>query len=190
MKTRVIQTLKEFSDESILLRPNSMFKAIEKELEIKPEHIQHTSKIILETILHNYAAFDISTIDRFTHKVIRTFAFDLKIPVNFEVELDTESLLAEAVDNLISKAGTDKALTKILVDFAIEKADDDKSWDVSYDLNKISKLLVNENDIPYLEPLEGKTLKDFKSLKTLLKTKLTTNEKSIIKKGAYSPFLL
>ena len=32
---------------------------------------------------------------------------------------------------LIAKAGTDKRLTHILIDFAIEKADDDKSWDVS-----------------------------------------------------------
>jgi hypothetical protein len=26
------------------------------------------------SIIHNYAAFDISTIDKFTHKVIRAFA--------------------------------------------------------------------------------------------------------------------
>ena len=47
--------------------------------------------------------------------------------MNFEVELDTETLLNKAVDNLIDKAGSDKDLTKALIDFAIEKADDDKS---------------------------------------------------------------
>ena len=94
--------------------------------------------------MHNYAAFDISTIDGFNHKLIRTFAHDLKLPVNFEVELDTDSLLNEAVDSLIAKAGTDKELTKILVDFAIEKADDDKSWDVSRDFNSIAKLLIKK----------------------------------------------
>ena len=41
--------------------------------------------------MHNYAAFDISTIDGFTHKLIRTFAHDLKLPLNFEVELDQNS---------------------------------------------------------------------------------------------------
>jgi len=45
----------------------------------------------------------------------------LKLPVNFEVELDQERLLNEAVDSLIAKAGSDKALTNVLIDFAIEK---------------------------------------------------------------------
>jgi ATP-dependent exoDNAse (exonuclease V) beta subunit len=40
-------------------------------------------------IIHNYAAFDISTIDKFTHKVIRAFAHDLNLPMTFEVTLDT-----------------------------------------------------------------------------------------------------
>ena len=183
MKTRIIETLKQFSDDSILNNTNSMFTAITNELEATPESVHSNSKIILNSILHNYAAFDISTIDRFTHKVIRTFAFDLKIPVNFEVELDTESLLFEAVDSLIAKAGTDKELTKVLVDFAIEKADDDKSWDISYDFNKIAKLLVNENDIPFLELLKEKTLADFKQLKKTLILKMNESEKDIVEKA-------
>jgi len=183
MKSRIIETLTQFSDKAILTNPNSIFTAIVNELNAEPKDIHNASKKILNRILHNYASFDISTIDRFTHKVIRTFAFDLKIPVNFEVELDTESLLSEAVDNLIAKAGTDKQLTNLLVDFAIEKADDDKSWDISFDFNKVAKLLVNENNIPYLELLKDKTLEDFKSLKTLLKSKLASNEKVIIKKA-------
>ncbi len=186
MKTRIIETLKQFSDEAILTEPNSIFISIVNELEANPKNIHIASKNILQNILHNYAAFDISTIDRFTHKVIRTFAFDLKIPLNFEVELDTDSLLTEAVDSLISKAGTDKALTKVLVDFAIEKADDDKSWDISYDFNKISKLLVNENDAPFLEFFKNKTLKDFKQLKLILNSKMAICGKTIVEKAQVS----
>jgi ATP-dependent exoDNAse (exonuclease V) beta subunit len=60
---------------------------------------------IIKHIIHNYAAFDISTIDKFTHKVIRAFAHDLKLPMTFEVTLDTENLLIEAVDAIIAQAG-------------------------------------------------------------------------------------
>jgi ATP-dependent exoDNAse (exonuclease V) beta subunit len=79
---------------------------------------------------NNYAAFDISTIDKFTHKVIRAFAHDLNLPMTFEVTLDTENLLIEA-DAIIAQAGEDETLTKLLIDFTMEKTDDDKSWDIS-----------------------------------------------------------
>src|SRR5690606_10705293 len=176
----IIVTLIQFSEETILTNPNSMFTSICKELHMQPVELHKKSGKILHTILHNYAAFDISTIDGFTHKLIRTFAFDLKLPLNFEVELEQDALLNEAVDSLIAKAGMDKAITKVLVDFAIEKADDDKSWDVSYDLNKIAKLLVNENDIPFIETIKDKTLEDFNRLKTTLREKIKVAENTIL----------
>lgn len=183
MKERIIDMLKTFSEAAILKTSNSMFNDICEELEIEPKNLHEKSKKLLNTIIHNYAAFDISTIDGFTHKLIRTFAHDLKLPLNFEVELDQDALLNEAVDSLISKAGTDDALTKILVDFAIEKADDDKSWDVSFDFNKIAKLLVNENDMPFIETLKHKTLNDFKELKSHLKKEILTFETIIVEEA-------
>jgi len=180
MKERIIETLKLFSSEEILKTSNSMFYAICDELSLKPETLHKKSKTILTAIIYNYSAFNISTIDGFTHKLIQTFAHDLKVPLNFEVELDTDSLLSEAVDSLIDKTGTDKALTKTLVDFAIEKADDDKSWDVSFDFNKIAKLLVNENDLIFIESLKDKSLDDFKEFKKNLKEQIKELEVTVI----------
>ena len=179
MKERIIDTLKAFSDKSIFKMSNSMFEAIAIDLNIEPKVLHERSKLLLHTIVHNYAAFDISTIDKFNHKLIRTFAHDLKLPVNFEVELDTKSMLAKAVDKLIDKAGSDKELTKVLVDFAIEKTDDDKSWDISYDFNTIAALLINENEIPYIDKLKDKTLNDFKTLKTNLKKQFKANSDQV-----------
>jgi hypothetical protein len=53
--------------------------------------------------------------------VIRAFAHDLKLPMTFEVTLDTENLLIEAVDAIIAQAGEDETLTKLLIDFTMEK---------------------------------------------------------------------
>ena len=180
MKSRIIETLKLFSDNAILQKPNSMFEAICEELPTTSITLHEKSGRILKEIIYNYAAFDISTIDGFTHKVIRTFAYDLKLPLNFEVELDTQRLLKEVVDSLINKAGTNKELTTTLVDFAIEKIDDDKSWDIAFDLNKIAKLLLSENDLPYIQTLKNKSLNDFKVLKTQLQNELKTTEKTLI----------
>ncbi|WP_435135993.1 UvrD-helicase domain-containing protein [Formosa sp. A9] len=183
MKERIIKTLKAFADPTILKEEHTMFNLLCAELNMQPEALHSKSQTLLNTIVHNYAAFEISTIDGFTHRIIRTFAHDLKLPLNFEVELDTDALLTEAVDRLIAKAGTDQTLTDVLVQFALEKADDDKSWDIALDLNKIAKLLVNENDIIYLDTLKDKNLDDFKALKTHLKSEIQSTKKTIISKA-------
>src|SRR5690606_14071199 len=57
-----------------------------------------------------------------------------------------------------------------------EKADDDKSWDVSYDFNKISKLLLSEDDLFFINTLKNKSLEDFKALKNQLRNDILATE--------------
>ena len=92
--------------------------------------------------------------------------------------MDATLLLNEAVDLLISKIGTDKELTNVLIDFSLDKADDDKSWDISRELNEFSKILLNEDDTKHFRKLADKKLADF----THLKTKLFTYQKEIKKR--------
>ena len=93
MKERIIDTLKQFSNSAILNEPNNMFIDICDELQMQPNTLHEKSKTLLNNLIHNYAAFDISTIDGFTHRIIRTFAYDLKLAINFEVELDQDALV-------------------------------------------------------------------------------------------------
>jgi ATP-dependent exoDNAse (exonuclease V) beta subunit len=168
MKTRIVDALMKFAAPSILSQSDPLFEQVVSELGTSQKEIHLKSKQLLSKILHNYAAFDISTIDKFTQKLIRTFAFDLKLPMNFEVELDTDFLLQKAVSRLLSKTGKNKALTKVLVEFAIEKADDDKSWNIALDLAKTAKLLIRESDVPFLKALSQRSLQDFVTLKTTI----------------------
>ena len=183
MKSRVIATITAFTKEKIPENYQNIFAETQRKTGLSEDEIQQKSSQILKSLLHNYAAFEISTIDGFTHRILRTFAKDLGIPVNFEVELDTESILHEAVDRLVSKAGEDKQLTKILVNFALSKADDDKSWDVSRDLYEIAKLLVNENNLEALSLLRDKKLEDFTTFAEELKTEQKKTNESIKKIG-------
>lgn len=169
MKSRIIDNLFAFSCNSCPEKHLSMLQGISEELELNPQEIQLKSQTILKNILHNYAAFEVSTIDGFTHRLLRTFAKDLELPLNFEVVLDTEEVLQEAVDRLISKAGEDKKLTKVLINFVLSKTDEDKSWDISRDLFEIAKLLTNENNRGYLKLVKNKTLEDFERLSAKIK---------------------
>jgi ATP-dependent exoDNAse (exonuclease V) beta subunit len=168
MKSRIVDTLSDLASDSPSEKAITVANAIALETDLSLDRIFQKSKIILRTIIHNYAAFDISTIDKFTHRVIRTFAHDLNLPSTFEVSLETQNLLNEAVDAIVAEAGNDEVLTKLLVDFTIEKADDDKSWDVTRDILEISKLLTNENNRTEIEHYKEKELEEFVALKKKL----------------------
>ncbi|HSP12464.1 MAG TPA: hypothetical protein VLO29_08040, partial [Salegentibacter sp.] len=134
-------------------------------------------------IIHNYAAFEISTIDGFTQRILRSFAKDLGLSVNFEISRNTDQNLLEAVEALIAQAGTDKTLTKILTEFALSKTDEEKSWDITKDLFEISRLLTNENNQLPLSKLKGKSLTDFEKFSKKIKAEKEST-KDLIKSSA------
>ena len=169
MKSRVVDSLSEFTKDSPSDKALNLMKDICNETNLSLVTIKEKAKSIIKHLIHNYAAFDISTIDKFTHKVIRTFAHDLNLPITFEVSIDTESLLTEAVDALIAQAGHDEALTKLLIDFTMEKTDDDKSWDISGDIMATGKLALNENNREELKHFDQKSIADFAKIKKQLK---------------------
>ena len=169
MKSRVVDSLSEFTKDIPSDKALNLMKDISFETDLSLATIKEKAKSIIKHLIHNYAAFDISTIDKFTHKVIRTFAHDLNLPITFEVSIDTESLLTEAVDALIAQAGHDEALTKLLIDFTMEKTDDDKSWDISGDIMATGKLALNENNREELKHFDQKSIADFTKIKKQLK---------------------
>src|SRR5690554_7693918 len=136
MKQRIVDTLVNFSEENSVSDPAVMMQMISNETGLELIQIQTRSQKILRNLLHNYSAFSVETIDKFNHRLIRTFARDLKLVQNFEVSLEVDLLLQEAVDSLLSKIGQNKRVTDIILDFALQKTDDDKSWDVSSDIAK------------------------------------------------------
>ncbi len=168
MKERVINNLRAFAKADILLHKTEMFQQLEEELSITDTILLQRAEKVLQNILHNYSAFNITTIDSFTHRLIRSFAFDLGLSLNFDVEMDAKSLLNEAVEALIAKIGEDKELTNVLIDFSLQKANEDKSWDITRELNEIAQILLNENDNVHIQQLQERPIQDFIDLKTKL----------------------
>lgn len=177
MKTRIVESLFDFSKDNPTEKSMQLMADVGKEIQLNSFQIKTKAQAIIKNIIHNYAAFDISTIDKFTHKVIRAFAFDLGLPITFDVSLDTENLLQEAVDAIVAKAGEDEELTKLLIDFTMEKTDDDKSWDVSSEIMNTGRLILNENYREEIVSLKDKTIPEFMALKTKLEETCKSLEK-------------
>ncbi len=183
MKQRILESLYGFSQLEVQEQHKSMFYDVKRKLEISEKQLQVKSKEVLHYLLHNYTAFNVQTIDKFTQSVIRTFAFDLNLSTNFEVEIDSISVLEQSVDELLNKVGKDKSITKIVLDFMKSNINEDATWNIKKSLIDISKILLNEEDIPYLKQLENKTIEDFETLKKQLQKRIQENKEEIISKS-------
>lgn len=168
MKSRIIQSLSELSKEQPSTKAQQLLDDLATDLKMETIQIRQKAQQIIRHIIHNYAAFDILTIDKFTHKVIRAFAHDLGLPSTFEVSLDSDELISEAVDSIIAKAGEETVLTKLLIDFAMEKTDDDKSWDITKEIFETGKLIYSENNRSEIDQLGKIKIEDFTAIKKKL----------------------
>jgi ATP-dependent exoDNAse (exonuclease V) beta subunit len=193
MKERIISTLQELSEPDYTLiseRTKATLQILKEDETLNtPKKLDDTiirkrAQNVLSAILHHYSDFAIGTIDSFVSRVVRTFAFDLKIPMNFDIELDSEELLSKAIDLLIAQIGNDESITKVLLEFAESKTDDEKSWHIESDLKNFAKKLLNEDGVVHIEKLKELNVDDFFEIKNTIQKEIKQFEAHIKKQGA------
>ena len=90
MKSRVLAALKTLSEPS--KNEDALADILTTELDVSKAELSKRSAAVLKHMLHHYSDVSISTIDKFSHRLIRTFSQDLGLSINFEVELDKAPL--------------------------------------------------------------------------------------------------
>lgn len=169
MKERIIQHLHALSSEKNSKDFHQGWMShYEKITGLSENTLQEKSKLILTSILHDYSSFSISTIDKFTHKIIRNFARDLKLSSDFEIEMDAEFSLEKTVDEVISLAGTDKEVTETLINYINYLLYEEDNWKIENNLKIFSKELLNEGSDENLELLNKIEPEDFKKIIDLI----------------------
>lgn len=151
MKNRVIEALDQIAHENTL---PFIGQLLSEELKITEDSLKERAGYVLSHIIHHYSDFAIGTIDSFTHKIVKTFAYDLKLPVNFTIEMDTQSFYEKVISTLFSKIGEDKYIGRLLKEYALTKAEDNTSWDPEAQIQEFAKLLQKENSDTYIEQLK------------------------------------
>ena len=166
MKERILATLLDLSKNS----PNE--KNIEETLcsllKIEPQELARRANQRLHQILFEYGSFDIITLDKFTHRIIRSFSKELQLPYGFEVIIDPSSLLEETVNSIIDEVGKEASLTQLLTDFSMDKVNQEQSWNIQKDLDDFASILLNENDRLALADLKKKTMAEHKEDQRIL----------------------
>jgi ATP-dependent helicase/nuclease subunit A len=152
MKERIIKGLKGIA--SGATTEEKLFNAIKKELAaVEEEILRQRASTVLYHILQNYGDFAIKTIDSFVNQIISSFTFDLKLPYNYEIVLDTNLLITEAVGNLIDKVGgDDEELTAMFTDFAQDKVEENLSWNsLTAEIVKFAAVIFENNNAEQIE---------------------------------------
>jgi ATP-dependent exoDNAse (exonuclease V) beta subunit len=167
MKERVITMLHEMASPngSTSNAGKIMSTLLMDELKLDPVMLRNKASRLLSTILHQYNDFSIGTIDSFMHRVVRTFAQDLRMPINFTVELNNDVLIQMAVDELLEKIGTDKDITEALIGFTLYQTAEEKSSRIEVELADTARDLLNEQNAIPISTLRKLRIHDFIALR-------------------------
>lgn len=176
MKTRILETLDQLSKGNT---SSVMARLLQETTGLSENELQQRALRLLQTILHNYGDFAVGTIDSFVHRIVRTFAYDLDLPVNFEIEMDVGKMLREAVDALIERIGSNPQLTEFLVRFAESKANEDKHWQIEKDLQQQAKYLLSDDGSNPAELLRSLDLSRFAAFRDTLEKEIAAFEAAV-----------
>ncbi len=111
---------------------------------LKRSDICALAQRFLTDILHDYSGFNVSTIDRFFQQIVRAFTRELGLHGNYGVELDTQNLLQQAIDNMLFDLDKNSNLLDWLKEFAEERIDNDKSWQINSELERLGEEIFKE----------------------------------------------
>ncbi len=158
MRERILRSLTEIADPDNYTESNAvkyMLPDLQETCGLERNIIVQNAGKVLTKILHNYQDFSVSTIDSFIHRIIRAFAFDLHLPLNFEVEVDENNMVSQAVDMLLSRVGVDETPTRALSGFTESRISDEKNWDIEGALKSFSKRLLRDDIMNFLPALQN-----------------------------------
>lgn len=132
-------------------------------LDITTDEVRRRCAVLQSAILHHYSELSVCTIDSFVHRLVRTFAHDLRLPMNFDVLIDNQQIIQSSVDELLALAGTDdqKSLTEVLCAFTQSRMDMGKGYNIENQISDLAKELFKEETPRYLEALDKVSLDDF-----------------------------
>ena len=181
MKERLIDNLVYLKNMSLTDIDSNMqyiIKALQEKTGFKLIQLKEQSAILLQNILHNYSDFGFSTIDSFVVKIVRSFAHDLELSSNFDIELDKDVLINAAIEKLFDKIGKDEELTKFLVDYTISQLDDEKSTSLDEPLSKLAGLIFDSKHYKNIDYLKSIPLRNFVEVKKILQSKIEQYNKT------------
>ncbi len=180
MKERILSWLGKFTAEKYT--DNNDLKNIQKAFEdeglkITLDELHHRSKKLLDYILHNYSTLNIGTIDRFNSRLVRSFSYELGLAKNFNLEIDAEPFLIEAVDKMLDQIGENDKISDSFMDYVDYSLDNNERINLNKNLYDSAKEFVKDIHYEHLKNNNEFDDQNYESIKNSLRTEISDNKK-------------
>lgn len=180
MKERILSWLGKFTAENYT--DNNDLKNIQKAFEdeglkITLDELHHRSKKLLDYVLHNYSTLNIGTIDRFNSRLVRSFSYELGLAKNFNLEIDAEPFLIEAVDKMLDQIGENDKISDSFMDYVDYSLDNNERINLNKNLYDSAKEFVKDIHYEHLKNNNEFDDQNYESIKNSLRTEISDNKK-------------
>ncbi|WP_343681533.1 UvrD-helicase domain-containing protein [Chryseobacterium arthrosphaerae] len=189
MKERILSWLGNFSAGNYAENTDlkNIQKAFEEQgLKITIDELHHRSKKLLDYILHNYSTLNIGTIDRFNSRLVRSFSYELGLAKNFNLEIEAEPFLIEAVDKMLDQIGENETISNSFMDYVDYSLENNERINLNKNLYDSAKEFVK--DIHYEHLKSNKSFDDahYENIKNTLRKEIVLNKKKSAELAAQS----
>lgn len=140
MKVRVIEFLHRFANDN----HSPPYAYIKSQLGYDDARMKQASQVCLQSVLHNYHFFAIQTIDSFFQRVVRSFARESGLAGGYQLELNTDKIKQQLIDEIMLQLGKNKQLDQWLTEFSFEAIQDGK-WDIRKKIATLADEIFKEN---------------------------------------------
>ncbi len=181
MKARILQWLKSFTESGY--ENNNELAGIREQLEkagtnVSLKELHERSCKVLDYILHHYSTLNISTIDKFNSRLIRSFSYELGLPHQFNIEIQNEPYLIEAVDRLMESVGEDQKISNAFIDLADYNLENDQKENIAQTLYSKAKEYLSDVHYTELKKNSAFDWESYEKLKNILRRKISESRKN------------
>lgn len=140
MKRRIVAEINELA----VGHETDYLALLIKDLGLTAAEIKSRARTARTRILHDYSHFSVLTIDKFFQRLIRSFIKELGIDLNFNLELQTGTLLSTAADNLLDEISLNEPLKKWMTGFVEERIEENRRWEIKSELIRLGHQVFRE----------------------------------------------
>lgn len=189
MKERILSWLGNFSASNYAENADlkNIQKAFEEEgLKITIDELHQRSKRLLDHILHNYSTLNIGTIDRFNSRLVRSFSYELGLAKNFNLEIEAEPFLIEAVDKMLDQIGENETISNSFMDYVDYSLENNERINLNKNLYDSAKEFVKDIHYEHLKNNESFDDANYENIKNTLRKDIILNKKQAAELAASS----